>query len=262
MKNSANIMIGTSGWVYASWRGKYYPDKLAHQDELSYYSTEFCTVEINNSFYKLPPSEKFANWAKQVPENFVFAVKASRYLSHNKKLKDAEDPLQKICDTAKGLGRKLGPMLLQLPPNWERNLERLEQFLNLATSYAGFQWVLEFRHESWFCEEVYRILEAHNVALCIADSNKLKRVDRLTADFAYIRYHGRSPSSAPNYTQTQLRIEAQKILRFAEEVKEIYVYFNNDAEARAVYNAQKLEHLIRKSAPEVRAHAERLPVTR
>lgn len=238
------ILIGTSGWMYKSWERDFYPDGLRSADELHYYAREFCTVEINNSFYKLPSPKTFSNWAAQVPEEFTFAVKASRYLTHIKRLKESEAALENIYNSASHLESKLGPILVQLPPRWHKNLQRLEKFLASARMIEGVRWVIEFRDESWHDSTVYSLLEKYDAALCIADSYKLERHDRLTADFTYFRYHGRTPHDAPNYTAAQLKHEAMKIQTLSAHVDKVFVYFNNDAKGHAVRNAKALRELL------------------
>ncbi|HEY9757594.1 MAG TPA: DUF72 domain-containing protein [Oculatellaceae cyanobacterium] len=239
-----NILIGTSGWMYKSWQGDFYPEGLKPADELHYYSEEFDTVEINNSFYKLPTPETFSNWANQVSEGFTFAVKASRYLTHVKRLKDADGPVDNVYSNASHLNSKLGPILVQLPPRWSKNLERLEQFLSLTQSIKDAKWAIEFRDESWHSEDVYHLLKKYEAALCIADSYKLLRHDRVTADFSYIRYHGQTPHDAPNYTTAELKREGKKIKMLSSQVDQIFVYFNNDAKGNAIRNAKKLRELL------------------
>ena len=192
----ARLFIGTSGWVYRSWKGPFYPDTLPGRRYLEFYAQEFDTTEINSSFYHLPRPQTFTNWAAHVPSNFIFSVKASRYLTHMKRLLDPVDPWERFIESAIQLGERLGPILLQFPPSFKKNADRLETFFNMTTSVeprpTPLKLVCEFRHESWLSSDIYRLLNRHAVAWCIADGPKYPRKDLVTADFAYIRYHGRS----------------------------------------------------------------------
>ena len=242
------LHIGTSGWVYRSWKGPFYPDTLPSRRYLSFYAEEFSTTEINSSFYHLPLPTTFANWTKQVPEDFVFAVKASRFLTHIKKLLEPEEPWQRFIDNAVNLGQHLGPILLQFPPSFKINASRLDTFFHVATSGqahpSALRLVCEFRHESWFSDEIYRLLNRYQVAWCIADGAKYPRKDLVTTDFAYIRYHGRSKMFASNYSKAVLLKEARLIKRYLADGLNVFVYFNNDAKANAVRNARLLKRLL------------------
>jgi uncharacterized protein YecE (DUF72 family) len=245
------LRIGTSGWAYKHWIGRFYPIDLKPDDYLSFYAQEFNTVEINYSFYKLPSEESYINWFQEVGSDFIFAVKGSRYLTHMKKLKDSRDPWQKICDTASCLDRKLGPILMQFPERWKKNTERLHEFLEITKAIdttenkaGGARLAFEFRDESWFCKEVYDVLEKFGAALCIADSLKFIRKDVVTTDFTYIRYHGRTPIYAANYSKSELRAESKKIQKFLDNDIDVYAYFNNDGEAYAIENARQLKKML------------------
>ena len=242
------LHIGTSGWVYRSWKGPFYPDTLPSRRYLAFYAQEFGTTEINSSFYHLPLSTTFTKWAEQVPEDFVFAVKASRFLTHIKRLLDPEEPWQRFIDSAANLGSRLGPVLLQFPPSFKINAPRLEAFFKVATPVkarpSAFKLVCEFRHESWFSDEIYRLLNRYHVAWCIADGAKYPRKDLVTTDFAYIRYHGRSKMFASNYSKAVLLKEARLIKRYLADGLNVFVYFNNDANGNAVRNARLLKRLL------------------
>ena len=245
----SDIRIGTSGWVYKHWRTKFYPDEIKPGQYLNFYAEEFDTAEINYSFYKLPSQENYLDWANQVGDDFVFAVKGSRYLTHMKKLKDPTDPWRRIYSTAGCLGNKLGPILMQFPARWLKNTERLEEFLqctkdNKIPDETLVRLAFEFRDESWFCKEVYALLEKYDAALCIADSLKFIRKDVVTTDFTYIRYHGRTPIYAANYSTAELRNESKKIAKFAANGIDVYAYFNNDGQAHAIKNARKIKEML------------------
>jgi uncharacterized protein YecE (DUF72 family) len=244
----ARLLIGTSGWTYASWKETFYPKGLPSKRYLEFYAREFLTTEVNSSFYHLPKPQTYANWAKQVPSAFVFAVKASRLITHTKRLLGVEEAWHRFVQHARALGPHLGPILLQVPPSMRRDDGRLADFLKAAQAVADdgptLQLVCEFRHETWFTEAIYRLLQQHGVALCIADSPSYPRRDMRTADFAYLRYHGRSELFASRYSDGELRAEAEKIERFLGEGADVYVYFNNDVRGYAVANARKLKTLL------------------
>lgn len=247
----ARAFVGTSGWNYAGWRGLFYPEGLPSRQYLAFYAGEFGTTEVNYSFYHLPRPQTYANWAAQVPEGFVFAVKASRLVTHIKRLKAVAEPWRTFVGNARGLGTRLGPILLQFPPSLAKDEARLKQFLALARREARgkppLRLVFEFRHESWFTDPVYRLLRAHGAALCIADSPRYPRRDVVTADFTYFRFHGRTRLFASRYTTGELAEEARGMARQLAAGLDVYVYFNNDAEGHAVENARALGALLRKS---------------
>lgn len=230
--------IGTSGWHYDHWRQSFYPERLPKAKWLEFYSCYFNTVELNNSFYRLPSEAAFANWYNSSPANFTFAVKVSRFITHIKRLKDIEEPLDNFLDRAKILKEKLGPLLYQLPPSMHRDYGRLESFLSILPS--GPRHVLEFRHQSWLDGEVFEILRRHNVGLCVFDMPDFSCPLAATADFAYIRFHGSTGLYSSSYSDEELVEWARRLGGLAAEVKAIYIYFNNDAEAFAVKNAVTL----------------------
>lgn len=239
----AKILIGTSGWAYPSWRGTFYPEDLPSRRYLEFYASEFPTTEVNYSFYHLPKPETYAKWAAQVPDEFLFSVKASRLITHTKRLKDVADPWEAFASNARSLGSHLGPILLQFPSSFRCERARLAAFLKMAGS-SGTKLAFEFRHESWFVEAVYRLLTRHSAALCIADSPAYPRRDVLTADFTYLRFHGREQLFASRYSKTELAAEARKIKRYRRDGVEVYVYFNNDALGHAVENVRMLRSLL------------------
>lgn len=206
---TAICWIGTSGWTYPSWRGVFYLDNLPSRDYLAFYAQEFATTEVNYSFYHLPKPETYAKWAGQVPAGFLFSLKASRLITHIKRLSGVAEPWRLFVERARGLGPRLGPILLQFPPSLRKDRARLERFLNLAGRDAGkaasIRLVFEFRHESWFTEEIYRLLRRHGAALCIADSPRYPRRDVLTAEFTYLRFHGRTELFASKYSHAELQ---------------------------------------------------------
>lgn len=234
------ICIGTSGWNYDHWRGRFYPSELDSSDWLSYYAKSFETVEINYSFYRLPERELFEKWAGETPDDFTFAVKASSYLTHRKKLKDPEEPVSRMMNNVRGLGEKLGPILYQLPPNWNVNLTRLSEFLPLLPK--DVRHVMEFRDPSWLVEDVFDLLRKHSVGYCIMSAPGLSRIMEITAPFAYIRMHSGGVDTEGDYEDIQLEWWADQVRAMAEQ-GDVYVYFNNDYKGFAVKNAKKLIEL-------------------
>jgi uncharacterized protein YecE (DUF72 family) len=244
----ARILVGTSGWTYASWRGTFYPEGLPNRRYLEFYAREFPSTEVNYSFYHLPRPQTYANWAAQVPDGFVFAVKASRLITHSKRLLAVDEAWQLFVQHALALGSRLGPILLQFPATFQREPGRLAGFLTMAREHAPEQppsrLVCEFRHESWFTDQIYRLLERHGAALCIADSPSYPRRDVRTAAFTYFRFHGRSHLFASSYSEPELAHEARLMKRFLREGVDVYAYFNNDARGHAVENARLLRTLL------------------
>ena len=227
--------IGTSGWHYDHWRDRFYPEKLIKAKWLEFYASHFTTVELNNSFYRLPSEAAFATWHDSSPANFTFAVKVSRFITHIKRLRNTEEAVENFVDRAKILGEKLGPLLYQLPPNMHRNDEVLESFL--STLPRGMKHVFEFRHESWLKEKVFEILHRYNVGLCVFDMPSLTCPVVTTADFAYVRFHGSTGLYWSCYSDEELADWAKRLANLAVNLKAVYIYFNNDAEAFAVRNA-------------------------
>jgi uncharacterized protein YecE (DUF72 family) len=233
--------VGTSGWHYKHWIGDFYPPGFPASKMLAWYAREFQTVEINNSFYRLPDANAFAQWAESVPPSFVFAVKASRYITHIKRLKDPEDPLKLLFSRVEQLGSRLGPVLFQLPPNWKADIPRLSKFLSLLRGRRGC--AIEFRDESWYTEEVWELLRRHNVALCLHDWASAPWARELTANFTYIRFHGRNGKYGGNYPDRILRDWAGRIGSWAGRLSEVFAYFNNDLAGHAVRNAKSLRSM-------------------
>jgi uncharacterized protein YecE (DUF72 family) len=243
---SALIHVGTSGWHYKQWVGDFYPPRFPPAKMLAWYAREFHTVEINNSFYRLPEEKTFRDWASTVPPGFLFAVKASRFLTHIKRLRDAEDPIKLFFSRAKHLGPHLGPVLFQLPPKWKADSGRLREFLALLPE--KHQYAIEFRDDSWYTEEIRELLIRHNVALCVHDWHAADWARELTANFTYIRFHGTSGRYAGNYPNDVLRDWAKQIQSWAARLGEVYVYFNNDVGGHAVRNARTLRTALQELA--------------
>ncbi|MCL5103495.1 MAG: DUF72 domain-containing protein [Armatimonadetes bacterium] len=235
------LYCGTSGWNYKDWRSRFYPVELPPSGWLRYYSGQFDTVEINYSFYRLPEREAFERWRDEVPPGFTFAVKASRYLTHMKKLKDAEEPLGNVLSHSDGLGDKRGPILYQLPPYWHMDLVRLESFLKILP--RDVRHAFEFRDDSWQNDSVWSLLEQYHVAYCIMDAPGLPLHLRTTADFTYIRLHHGGEATQGDYSDDHLAEWARRIEPMLER-GDLYVYFNNDQYGFAVRNAMRLRGMV------------------
>lgn len=236
------IYIGTSGWSYNHWQGVLYPPRAASRERLACYVARYNTVEVNNTFYRWPRDEVFESWREQVPPGFRMTIKASRALSHSKRLLEPEQWTVRMAHSMEHLGEKLGVGLVQLPPGMARDDLRLAFFLKQLP--AGLKTAIEFRHPSWNCAEVFSLLEAHNVAYCIMSGANLPCVLRATASFIYLRLHGPSEHHlyAGSYSDDDLRWWAERIREWQSDGKEIWAYFNNDGEGHAVRNADTLKH--------------------
>ncbi len=241
-KASPKYYVGTSGWHYDHWRGLYYPEGLAKSKWLEFHAKQFTTVELNNSFYHLPTEKAFTTWRESVPDNFLFAVKVSRFITHIKRLRNLGSAVENFLSRACLLQDKLGPLLYQLPPNMKRNDEILEEFLSSLPQ--KYQHVFEFRHESWIDDSVFYILQRYNVGLCVFDMPGFTCPLVATSDFAYIRFHGSASMYSSCYSDEELSQWAQRVAQLGQNLKAIYIYFNNDAETFAVRNALTLAKLI------------------
>ena len=233
------VHVGCSGWQYRHWRGDFYPAELPQTRWFAHYALFFDTVEINNSFYRLPEATTFAKWRQQAPRHFVYAVKASRFLTHMKKLKDPEEPVGRLFSRAVELRGKLGPVLYQLPKQMPKNVERLAAFLDLLPERV--RHVIEFREPSWYDEQVMRLLRQHNVALCLHDMPGSETPRVLTARFAYVRFHGATGRYNGAYSTDALLRWAEWLLATAVPA---FVYFNNDLFGHALMDAMELSGLL------------------
>jgi len=240
-KAKCDIRIGTSGWHYAHWEGPYYPDKLPKSKWFQHYAKDFDTVEINNTFYQLPKQQTFELWHSQAPKNFLYTVKANRYITHIKRLKDPKEPLERFFERALLLKQNLGPILYQLPPNFHKDLDRLKAFLRALPKDRTA--VFEFRHQSWFSQDTYKLLQQFNAAFCIHDMPGMKAPRVVTTDVIYIRFHGPTGKYAGNYSKTALKNWAQWLKENIKNASAVYIYFNNDVDANAVFNAKTLKQL-------------------
>jgi uncharacterized protein YecE (DUF72 family) len=237
-----SVHIGTSGWHYKHWKGNFYSSEIGPAGMLPAYVRHFDSVEINNSFYRLPTPEAVKGWVKQTPTQFVFAVKASRYITHNRKLKFPKETLAKFLAMAKGFGKKLGPILFQLPPGWNVNVERLEEFLEVLPS--RHRYVFEFRNVSWHIPSVVRLLTRFNTAFCIFELNGFQSASIVTADFVYVRLHGPGNAYQGDYSQSSLNAWARNIETWARQKRDVYFYFDNDQAGYAAKNALTLKRLV------------------
>ncbi len=237
----ASLLIGTSGWNYNHWRGVFYPEELPQNKWLSYYCSHFDTVEVNNSFYRLPEKKTFEAWRDQTPDGFQFCIKASRYLTHIKRLAEPEEPLARLMDRASGLREKLNIVLYQFPPHWRIDIERLRRFLSILPPEP--RSAFEFRDDSWQCDEVWSLLRSYNVAYCIMDSPGLPLHLETTCGYSYIRMHNGGEDTEGNYTGEHLREWAGRVGDMLRQ-GDVYVYFNNDSKGFAIQNALKLRELL------------------
>lgn len=241
----ANVRIGCSGWNYKSWRGPFYARELTPSRWLAYYSRHFDTVELNGSFYRLPTYEMFSRWRDQTPEHFVMAIKASRFLTHLKRLREPVEPLVRLFDSACGLGDRLGPVLYQLPSNFRQDLERLESFLELLPTSRELNarslcHVFEFRHNSWYVPDTFRLLDRFGVGLCWHDKLGSEISAPCTGALVYVRFHGPTGLYRGSYDTVALARWARTLAPYARAKQPVYAYFNNDADAVATKNALAL----------------------
>lgn len=239
---SIRYYIGTSGWVYPHWKHIFYPSDLPQSRWLEYYTQHFKTVELNNTFYRLPNEKTFDNWHDRCPGDFRYAVKASRFITHIKKLNDIDEPLETFLNRARRLRGKLGPVLYQLPPGQHRNDDKLETFISLLP--GDIKHVLEFRHESWLDDRVFAIMSKHNVGLCVFDMPGLTCPITATADFGYIRFHGSGGMYSGCYSDSELEDWSVRISELSKKLDEVYIYFNNDADGHAIGNARTLRQML------------------
>ncbi len=237
------LFIGCSGFTYPHWRGCFYPDKLPQKRWFDYYCTTFASVELNVTFYRLLKPGVFDHWQRESPGNFTFCVKGSRFITHVKRLANPEVALARFFEGVLLLGEKLRVILWQFHPGFACDIGRLKRFLELLTAYP-VRNTLEFRHESWCCAEVFTLCQEAGVALCMADWPDF--IDELpqTASFVYLRRHGRGGSYAGCYSHDELLADATRIRRYLERGQEVYIYFNNDAQAFAPQNAMELAKIL------------------
>jgi uncharacterized protein YecE (DUF72 family) len=240
--------VGCSGWNYASWRGRFYPRDLASARWLEYYATRFDTVEVNNTFYRLPERSTFETWRRKAPAGFLFGVKASRFLTHMKRLLQPAEPLERLFSRVEGLGRMIGPVLYQLPASLTIDLQRLDSFLQALPRRPGTTrlHVVEFRDPSWYIAETFAILRRRRVALCLHDKLGSELREPFVGPFVYVRFHGTSGRYHGSYSRRQLERWAHVLAEQTQEGRRVFAYFNNDPEAVATANALTLREMIEK----------------
>lgn len=254
---SARARVGCSGWNYKSWRGLFYPATLPSRGWLPHYAAAFDTVEVNNTFYRLPETRTFAGWRAATPAGFLMAVKASRYLTHMKRLREPEDALSRLLERAAALGSRLGPVLYQLPAAFVRDLDRLAAFLAAlprrwpAANGSGatrrqLTHVIEFRHSSWYVSETFDLLAGARVSLCLHDKEGSAITAPMIGPAVYLRFHGTTGRYHGSYGTPALSRWAARLAEQVQDGRPVYAYFNNDPQAVAVQNAMTLRRLLRR----------------
>jgi len=238
---AGSARVGCSGWQYKHWRGAFYPADLPASQWFAYYASQFDTVEINNTFYRLPEASTFAAWRKQATPGFLYAVKASRFLTHMKKLKDPAEPIHRLFQRARRLQRTFGPVLYQLPPHWPANIERLSAFVRALPKRRPH--VIEFREPSWYNDEVFELLERKGIALCLHDMAGSATGKRAVGRFVYVRFHGPAKYTG-RYDDRVLRSWGEWLAAQMREGRQVFAYFNNDAAGHAPRDAIRLRRAI------------------
>lgn len=245
-KRRAKVYIGTSGWSYTSWRGRFFPREVMVKHHLRYYATQFASAELNGVFYRTPSLEAVRGWREQTPAGFVFAWKASKFITHWKRLRDtSRNSLALIEQRLKILGPKAGPVLFQLPPRFEADAGRLKSFLRLLPKRRLYAF--EFRHASWYKKEILALLKQHNVALCISDHHDAPAPWKTTAHHVYVRGHGPGGAYKGHYSDAALRRWARRIAAWSRDGRDVYVYFDNDHKSAAPADAFRLRKALRNS---------------
>jgi uncharacterized protein YecE (DUF72 family) len=236
------VYIGTSGWTYKSWADAFYPSDLPAKDQLKFYASKFPAVEINRSFYRLPTEKAFADWRLQAPQDFIFAVKGSRAVTHFKRLLPGAKSLKLLLDRSRALREHLGPILWQLPPTLKKDSERLQGFLQ--TLDREIRHAVEFRHPSWLSDDIFQLLNKYHVAQVALSSQAMPMCLEITAKFTYVRFHGLAGGAAHDYTDQELRPWAKFLRTCTAQGLSAFAFFNNDANSRAPLNAQRLIQLV------------------
>ena len=239
---AAQVRIGCSGWQYKHWRERFYPKGLPQTRWFGFYAEHFDTVEINNSFYMLPKPATFEKWRDQAPEGFCYAVKANRYLTQAKKLKECEEPIERMMSATRHLGDRLGPMLYQLPPRLALNLERLESFLQLVPKDVTN--VFEFRHKSWYVPETWELLDRYGASFCVHDMPGSASERIAVGRAAYVRFHGGEGKYWGRYSDEGLLSWTDWIVEQSRSGRPVWCYFNNDIDAHAIHDAQTLKSMV------------------
>jgi uncharacterized protein YecE (DUF72 family) len=244
------LRVGCSGWNYKHWRGPVYPSEVPARLWFAHYAGMFDTVEVNNTFYRLPEPSTFAKWREAAPANFLYAIKASRFLTHLKRLREPEEPVTRLFEHARELGETFGPILYQLPANFHLDLERLDSFLAILPRTLGevggapaerpLQHTIEFRHPSWYVEETYSVLRTHAIALCIHDKAGAAITSPIDGPFVYVRFHGPGGRYFGRYERRRMEDWADRLAEQWRSGRDVYAYFNNDPQGMAVFNAHEL----------------------
>lgn len=242
MKKKGKIHVGTSGWHYLHWKNRFYPSGMPADRFLAFYAGQFQTTEINNTFYQLPRPEAIQSWLATVPDQFIFSVKASRYITHQKKLKDPQKSLALFFDRIRQFGKKLEVILFQLPGHWKPDAQRLNDFLQILDKKR--RYAFEFRNPDWQTSVIIKILQAAGCAFCIYEFNGVKTPDIVTADFVYIRLHGPRRAYQGSYDTCAIQEWAGKIVSWSRQGKDVYIYFDNDEKAYAAKNALALKNIL------------------
>lgn len=242
IERAARYFIGTSGWSYNHWIGRFYPADLRREKWLEFYCQHFSTVEINSTFYRLPKESMVKSWFQRTPDNFRFAVKMSRHVTHLHRLRNCGDAVNNWWARVRHLQHKLSVILVQLPPSLQADPPLLQDFLALLP--ANMRTAVEFRHESWHCDAVYRVLQEAGAALCIISHPLLPSHWVVTAPFVYVRMHGSTQRADSCYTTEELTEWAKRLLQLDIAVHDVFIYFNNDFNAYAVANAVQLGVLL------------------
>ncbi|MGD8570452.1 MAG: DUF72 domain-containing protein [Gammaproteobacteria bacterium] len=240
---AARGYIGTSGWNYIHWKSRFYGNTPKSQ-WLRFCSDHFNSIEVNGTFYRLQSRDTFQRWYDETPAAFRFSIKANRYLTHTKRLKNPQDSIQLEKEHADALGEKLAVVLWQLPANFTRNTDRLATFLDALKSWRNVRHTIEFRDASWFADDVATLLQQHSVGVCQSDAGDWPLWPAVTADFVYIRLHGNPQTYASNYSPAKLSKWSRQIKSWLRQKRDVYVYFDNDANGRAPMNALSLLKLL------------------
>ena len=254
IKQGNNYYIGTSGWAYEDWLGRFYPENLPSEKRLGYFSRFFKTAEINYSFYHLPRQTTYYKWFQETPSDFIFSVKVSRFITHIKRLREVDSSWSLFLKNALALKNKLGPFLFQFPASFKKDkkrIEKLEDFLKLLRKSRNrekkilLRFAFEFRDKSWFEDETYGLLQKYGAGWVIADSSRYPRANITTSDFAYFRFHGPTSLFSSKYSRRQLSEEASLIVKYLRKKMDVFCYFNNDFQAFAIENAKELVEIIK-----------------
>lgn len=239
----SRVLIGTSGWSYASWRGTFFPVNVMVKHHLAYYATQFATAELNGVFYRTPTLGAVRGWRDNTPDDFVFAWKASQFITHWKRLSDkSRNSLALIEERLKILGPKTGPVLFQLPARFTCDAERLASFLKLLPKRR--RYAFEFRHRSWYVKPVYDLLHRYDMSVCLSDHRDAPAPWQVTASFVYVRGHEPTGAYHSHYPDKKLRAWARHIARWRRQRRDVYVYFDNDQKSAAPFDGKRLMAMV------------------